>query len=91
MNKLLLNGLYSLGKRSELSASMLTPYAGYKLLYNTGNHVPANISYISQKAKIFIVKAVSNSDLENLSNTTGYTAQNNDCAVEALVLQCHGH
>lgn len=56
-----------------------------KLLYNTGNHVPANILYISQKAKIFIVKVASNSDLENLSNATGYTAKNNDCAVEGFV------
>jgi len=68
---------------------MFTPYAGWKILYNTGNHVPANILYISQKAKIFIVMAVSNSDLENLSNTTGYSAQNNDCAVRAFVLLWH--
>lgn len=40
---------------------------------------------------MFIVKDVSNSDLENLSNTTGYTAQDNDCAVKVFVLQCLWH
>jgi hypothetical protein len=63
---------------------MFMPYADKKILYSTGNHVPANIS-IPQKTKIFIVKTVSNSDQENLSKTTGYTAQSNDCTVVEFV------
>jgi hypothetical protein len=37
------------------------------------------------KTKIFIVKAVSKSDQENLSKTTSYTEQNNDCTVKEFV------